>query len=208
MPLRTAQQQVKSSLGWEYQTTTTGFASTRQKDNVTFSAQPDASVYNFLFAKQYTITAGCSQTVDLFAFTVDFTGEQVVGGTVIAGAIRATAAATGGYLRIEPGTTNPFGWLLHGTAPYILKSVPVSPASCGVEDLEDVNNGGYSLSGVCRNLLISNPGTVSITVKMAFLMTGALLQEPPPPLAVIVQQETPPWMFGGGGVIVGGPVVG
>lgn len=166
MPLKANSAAFRVSSAWEYEKTITGFSPASQRGSLSLSLLPDTDTLDHMFFDSFDLAAGASATVDLRAFTAAI-GEAASITQAVTFTIKATALAAGGILRVEPGATNPLTWFFAGTSPAIVLNVGTlgnSTHQCGfaIQDGSTV-----VVSDTSRNLKVSNPGTATITVKLA-----------------------------------------
>lgn len=168
MSLQANQTSVKASMAGRDSRSITGFGPVTHDPEITFSAVPNSTTYGYALLDYGTLAAGANTTIDLYSFTTE-PGEAVTA-TKLAGyeckASLSNTSNTGGQLRIEQGATNAASGFLGGTTPNI--TLTVGASGCCVLLMSGSHE---TLSNTTRNLLVSNPGTNSITYSF-FALVG------------------------------------
>lgn len=106
---------ITGSLGWSLSRSNTGFGGVSQGDSVSAAVNLDASLYNSVFAAEYTLAASGTQAIDLrnfvdLAFETHTTTDKVIGIMV---------SVTGAPITIAPGASNGLVWFWTGTSPIV-----------------------------------------------------------------------------------------
>ena len=106
---------ITGSLGWSLSRSNTGFGGVSQGDSVSAAVNLDASIYNSVFAAEYTLAASGTQSIDLknfvdLAFETHTTTDKVIGIMV---------SVTGAPITIAPGASNGLVWFWTGTSPIV-----------------------------------------------------------------------------------------
>ena len=106
---------ITGSLGWSLSRSNTGFGGVSQGDSVSAAVNLDASLYNSVFAAEYTLAASGTQSIDLknfvdLAFETHTTTDKVIGIMV---------SVTGAPITIAPGASNGLVWFWTGTSPIV-----------------------------------------------------------------------------------------
>lgn len=109
---------ITGSLGWSLSRSNTGFGGVSQGDSVSAAVNLDASLYNSVFAAEYTLgitSPSNAQAIDLrnfvdLAFETHTTTDKVIGIMV---------SVTGAPITIAPGATNGLVWFWTGTSPIV-----------------------------------------------------------------------------------------
>ena len=106
---------ITGSFGWSLSRSNTGFGGVSQGDSVSAAVNLDASLYNSVFAAEYTLAASGTQSIDLknfvdLAFETHTTTDKVIGIMV---------SVTGAPITIAPGASNGLVWFWTGTSPIV-----------------------------------------------------------------------------------------
>lgn len=111
---------ITGSLGWSLSRSNTGFGGVSQGDSVSAAVNLDPTVYNSVFAAEYTLAAINAnnthiQSIDLknfvdLAFETHTTTDKVIGIMV---------SVTGASITIAPGASNGLVWFWTGTSPIV-----------------------------------------------------------------------------------------
>lgn len=160
---------VKASMSTTDRKAVTGFTPVEQKPELSFSAAPNTTTYNYVLTESGTLAASANTTVDLYAITTDL--GETANTTKLAGylfkALPTNTSALGGQFRVEQGASNPATLFLGGTGPYLLAPVNTTGVCFFV-----MSGSHETLNTTVRNVLLSNPGSNTISYYMyAFLGT-------------------------------------
>ena len=106
---------ITGSFGWSLSRSNTGFGGVSQGDSVSAAVNLDASLYNSVFAAEYTLAASGTQSIDLknfvdLAFETHTTTDKV---------ISIMVSVTGAPITIAPGASNGLVWFWTGTSPIV-----------------------------------------------------------------------------------------
>lgn len=162
MPLKSGQTSVRGEVVALNTKTITGFDQGSQRIGLQFSFAP-SSVDEALLAT-LTLAASADQTLDLRSFTASL-GDAITGVSASGLIIYATAEATGGKVRVEPGASNPLLWFFADASDKL--TLNVGTGGCGLLLWDGTP---ITVNGTSRNIKISNPGSVSVVVKIVILV--------------------------------------
>ena len=148
---------ITGSLGWSLSRSNTGFGGVSQGDSVSAAVNLDASLYNSVFAAEYTLAASGTQSIDLknfvdLAFETHTTTDKVIGIMV---------SVTGAAITIAPGASNGLVWFWTGTSPIVtIKAGGFLVVSDGAATTVDATHKTLTLT----NLSASVVATVRIAI--------------------------------------------
>lgn len=159
---------IRAALSWEQESANgAGRQPTRQgPDAVSYDAAPSAATYTEVLVAQFTLAASASQTLNLNSFAT-LLGATATCTKALGFLVKATNAALGGQLKIEPGATSAFDCWLSGTSPAVNLSCG-DPAGPGCAWLL-ADGMTRAVSSSAKNVKFSNPGTQAVAVSVAFL---------------------------------------
>lgn len=158
---------LQASVAWAQSKTNGTLQSTAQgPDLQTYRAAPDAATYTAIQVVEFTLAASGTVTYDLSSF-VDLLAITQTITKVLGFLIKAKNTVSGGQLQLAPGAANAINFWLAGTTPTLTVSCgdPAGPG-CAIMLADGV---AQTVSGTHKNLLISNPGTQTITGSIAII---------------------------------------
>jgi hypothetical protein len=157
---------MSASLTWQLARAVTGFTDVTQgSESASFASNSlDVATWNELFAAQYTMATLGTQVVDLRAFT-DLAGNSVTGTKAMAFIILVTGAVTD-TLNVLPNTPDGLIWPFHD----LTSSVDI-PGGGMLMFSEGPTSTGKTIDGTHKQLLLTNNGLASLTVKIVVLVS-------------------------------------
>jgi len=162
---------INCTVTWTDTVANTPFADSVQgEDSIQFLVEPPTSLYNYAYLGSYTIAASGTQVLDFRSFSslnrVAVTGTGILG-LMLSASNEDDPQVTGAKLRVEADATNGLAWFLGGTTPYLEVEVGLTGAlltvMAGVVKTVDATH---------RRLLLTNSGTVAMTVQVWGLIAG------------------------------------
>lgn len=160
MPLRAGKTIATGGILAEYRYPAEGFQPASQKPAVEFRRRLDAEVYDEALFASFGLPAGVTQTVDLRLFQTF--SQAVTGAAAIGLAVRITAEAAGGKVRIRPGVANPLTWFF-GSA---TDSLTINATASGDAGLSLLDGTAVTVSDAERNIDFTNTGSAEVTVRV------------------------------------------
>ena len=166
MSLTAGQVQLAASINYAQTRPQAGLpTATQAPAKVAYKFAPDVTIYKQALVATYTIAAAGTQNVDFSSFQTLLyeliTNANKVRGFIITG----TAAATGAKMKLTPAATNGLVWFFGTATDSITLSVGTAGCSLFLCDGADA-----VIDATHKVLVISNPGTVSLTVNIAALV--------------------------------------
>ncbi len=150
--------------GWTLTKPHTGFLNSQYgPDSAGFSLAGVATGFNQLLARIDTIAASGTVTIDVSAYT-DLCDNAVTLSKALYLLLIPTGT-TGGVLKLEPGASNGLVWFFSGTTPAI--SIPVNGVF--LFSMAPAVAAGQVIDGSHKTLLLTNTGSVSMSVKTILL---------------------------------------
>lgn len=160
---------VNADVTWQLAKSNTGFTDTiHGTESASFSLTLlDTDTWNELFAAEYTIAAAGTQAVDLRTFT-DLAGNSVATADKALAIIIIVTGAAADLLNVKKHGTNGLQWFFGGAS----EGVNI-PGGGMLLFSEGSSSTGTTVDASNKQLLLTNNGAASLTVKVVALLSDA-----------------------------------
>lgn len=156
-----------AAMSWQLNRAITGFEPAQQgADASRFNGTTiDPATWTEMFGAQYTMLGGGTQVVDLRSFT-DLVGNAVTASKALAIMVTVAGAETD-FLNVKPNTaSNALVWFFGTTN----DSINIPGGGFFAFSVPPTSTTGTTVSATVRNLLLTNTGAGSLTVKVTVIV--------------------------------------